>query len=196
MHGSKGTCLLIGALLSILIACDRSKDATKNQVADKRVYEKNEAHCVGAEEDMDIGDDHVLYEYRCGKFTVQGVGLEPFEDYAPSYFTKALVVRSDVGKSYTMRFSGTLYFSDWGYEPCSPDLKWFAFLQDHYGPIYAVKNENLLAYLNGMTPDRVIFGDYESLHAEVHSELRWREPSTLIFETGGSPPIVHEVVLE
>jgi hypothetical protein len=136
-----------------------------------------------------------LYEYRCGDVRIQGIGQAPLDDYPPSYFTTALIVRSGAHEPARVPISGTLYFSDWGYPPCSPDARWLVFLQDRFGPIHAVRYERLRAYLDGAAPDRVIAVDNDSAFAWVYSDIRWRAPSTLVFDTGGETTTVHEVPL-
>ena len=136
----------------------------------------------------------VLHESRCGDYRLEWVGERPESEFDPRFGTLSIRIVSSSEGSLMFRPTGKLFFSDWGYEPCSPNAQWVVLLQDRYGPLHAVRYRNLWRYLEGNEPDQIIIG-IEGDIAHVHSQIEWVGEQTLRFEIGGSPPIMRTITL-
>jgi len=136
----------------------------------------------------------VLHESRCGRYLLQWIGESPGNGYDPRFGAIALRIVKPGGDSRSWAPRGEVFFSDWSYEPCSPNARWLVLLQDRYGPIHAVRAENLWRYLRGGKADQILRGT-EGPTAQVHSEIRWIGEQTLRYQIGGSPPLERVVRL-
>lgn len=90
--------------------------------------------------------------------------------------------------------TGALYFTDWSFELFSPDGRYVALLESHYGPIDVVATARLRAFLDGdkVPFERVTAPAAPGSTAPVIEHVRWVGPRELEFHAsccGGSDVI-------
>lgn len=139
--------------------------------------------------------EEVLYSQTCGAFELRFHGHKPPPEFPLSFGVSRLSFVDKSGESRTWDQAGELFFSDWENLVCAPDGQHLALLQDHYGPIHIVRLADLWDYLGGQPPTHTVSGVTGDI-AHVHSELRWLNASTLVYQIGGSPPLTRRFVLD
>ncbi len=145
-------------------------------------------HALAGEQMDAEAPSEILAERTCGPFRILWKGSRPPEEFPPRYGTTTLELLGADGSTWVWPHASELFFSDWSYEPCSPDGRYVALLSDHYGPIHIVATENLGRYFAGERPMAAVSG-VTGPTAHVHSELRWIDGHTLVYAIGGSPAI-------
>lgn len=136
----------------------------------------------------------VLHQSECRDYKLEWLGLKPDVEFDPRFGTQNIRITGKDQNHRLLTPKGELFFSDWNYEPCSPNARWLVFLQDRYGPLHCVRYVNLWKYLEGQKPDLSIFG-VEGNIGHVHTNIEWVGEQTVQFEVGGAPRIVRRVRL-
>ncbi len=137
----------------------------------------------------------VFHAVGCGDVTAEWAGSSdelPQQDAPKSWGAESLAFRFADGALRHFRPAGQLFFSDWSFEPFSPDCAHVALLVDHYGPLHVVPVTALRAYLEGAAAPVVVTAPAQT-EAAVYSAVRWRAPDALDFTATccGSPQRLH-----
>ena len=92
---------------------------------------------------------------------------------------------------------GQPYFSNWDFNIFSPDYRYVALLQDHYGPYHIIPTENLRDYLLGKnTSFEIVSGRGPDGPGVIHGNIKWVSNDTVEFSAGccgGGYMVVHKI---
>jgi hypothetical protein len=134
-----------------------------------------------------------LHTERCGPVTIEWMGERPGPGLPARYGTEHLRLSRPGVAPRAWRPAGTLHFSDWEFEACSPSGRWIALPRDRFCPIDVLAVASLWAWLDGdAAPTAVLEDGYDGMAALVCSSIRWTGPDTVSWEAGGETSIVQE----
>jgi hypothetical protein len=91
---------------------------------------------------------------------------------------------------------GELFFDDWYFNIFSPNYRFVALLQDHYGPYHIIPINNLREYLTEKNSQLEIVNGQNSTVAAVHKEMKWLSIDEIEFKAwccGGSYIVKHKI---
>lgn len=134
---------------------------------------------------------------RHGEVTGLWLGTDPGPGVSPAFGTERLVfLFKNPKERLEFHPKGQLFFSDWSFHFFSPDGKYIALPQDHYGPYHLVPVSALRAYLHGKKARVKVVKGTSGKEGAVHSGLRWLNPKTLQFNVaccGEETTVTHKI---
>ena len=120
-----------------------------------------------------------------GVFEARFLGETVPTGIEPAFGVRALDFRFPDEAVHRFTPTGSLYHSDWSFDILSPDGRWVALAQDHYGPFHIIDTHRLRDYLEGAPADHVVAQTpLEGGAAWVHGSPSWTDAQTFSYRAG------------
>lgn len=110
---------------------------------------------------------------------------------------KLLFEFSSTNERIVFNPTGELYFSDWVFKIFSPNQRYVALLQDHFGPYHIIPINNLKDYLSGgKTKFEIVDGRGPDGTGVIHGPVFWLSDNEIRFGAaccGGGYVVTHKI---